>query len=549
MLRSPLPLTIALAVFAAAGCHIDLNDPGTDPPVRQLYFPVGLAYDTMPRADGHIDRYLYVSNHNADLRYGGGLVQVIDLRRFNCAVGRWCETKGVCPMAADGLPVLRMEASCDPAKADADLALRPSENEEECQLDPIDPSVVDCDETPFIVGNASVRVGNFAGGIKVYPHPRIPGGRRLFVAVRGDPSITWIEADLNELESYVDPRPGVLNCFDNPQTLTSRDGYDAARNVLSQAAGCDGSHQLYTFTCDGRPGCNVEFPTLPTEPFGMQLDTGRFSDGKEYARLLVSHLQSGQVTLIDATATQSSDMIRGVSPAFFTADNQGRRGAFALAQQRRHDPASTWYMTSNLQPVIATFRVANADVIVPSINFSFGGAFALGNDVRDIAFEPGGQRAFLTENNPPSVLVIDTRVTEGRNPGQPLNQLVDIVNVCQTPSHMGVRRAVVPGAPGAPARLATDIYVACFLSNQLMVVDPDAAGVLDTILVGRGPNDVAFNFGDVDDPEAPPAPPARRGYVTHFGEMTIGEIDLEPGSPTRNRMVARIGKPLALPKR
>jgi YVTN family beta-propeller protein len=522
-------LRLALLVAAVAGCHIDLNDPGTDPPVKQLYFPVGLAYDAVPRTDGHVDRYLYVSNGNADLRFGGGTVQIVDVRRFECAVWRYCQSHD-CP------DTLKIDPICDDdAVIDADVAFQPSANEAECQPDPLDPSVIDCDETPFIVGNATVRVGNFAGGIRLLKTGAEE--RRLFVSVRGDPSITWMDVHLGGLRIGSEPPPPLLDCFDSGTKVAS-----------PPAPGCHESHVLFNFSCTGRPGCNVEFPTIPSEPFGMRLDSGALVDGTPYARLLVSALSTGQVTLIDALGGNADSMIRNVSAAFFQADSSGRHGAFALAPQHAHDPTSSWYMTSNLQPTIATFRVANAEVIVPSISFSFGGAFAIGSDVRDIQFEPGGNRAFLTENNPPSLLVLDTRTTDMRNPGQPLNQLVDIVNVCQTPSHMGVRRAMVAGAPGTPARLKTDVYVVCFLSNQVMVVDPDAPGVEDTILVGRGPNEVVFNFGDSDDPDAPLTPPARRAFVSQYSEMSIAVIDVDPGSPTRNRMVARIGKPLPPPK-
>jgi hypothetical protein len=300
-------------------------------------------------------------------------------------------------------------------------------------------------------------------------------------------------------------------------------------------------------------GCGVENPNLPSEPFGMYIDTGSLPSPSPspYANLLVSSLSTGQVTLIDPTRGNNNvrdpmdQMILNVSQPFFQADASGRHGAFALAPQHPGDPTSTWYMTSNLQATIATFRVAQVGVIVPAVSFSLGGAFAIGTDVRDIVFEPGGNRAFLSENNPPSVLVLDTRVTEGRNPGQPINQLVDIINVCQEPSQMGVRRALVAGSPGSPPLLRTQIYVVCFLSNQMMVVDPDAPDVLDTVLLGRGPNDIAFNFGD--DDVTPPKPPARRAFVTQFSEMSVGVIDLDPNSPTRNRLVARIGKPLPPP--
>jgi hypothetical protein len=35
----------------------------------------------------------------------------------------------------------------------------------------------------------------------------------------------------------------------------------------------------------------------------------------------------------------------------------------------------------------------------------------------------------------------------------------------------------------------------------------------------------------------------RRGYVTNFSESTIAVLDLEPGSPTENQVIARLGFP------
>jgi YVTN family beta-propeller protein len=118
-------------------------------------------------------------------------------------------------------------------------------------------------------------------------------------------------------------------------------------------------------------------------------------------------------------------------------------------------------------------------------------------------------------------------------PGAPANDLTESIDVCQTPSHITVHREVIDGAPGRPSRVASRVYVTCFLSNQIMVVDPDTAVVTDTILVGRGPNDLEF-----DDAR-------QRAYVTNFSEMTIGVIDIRPGSETRNRMIARIGTPVS----
>src|SRR5439155_294850 len=104
--------------------------------------------------------------------------------------------------------------------------------------------------------------------------------------------------------------------------------------------------------------------------------------------------------------------------------------------------------------------------------FSLSGVFAAGNDGRQIFFQPDGNRAFMTENNPPSVVVIDTRPSQVSS-SLPANQVTDIVDVCQNPSHLMVRTVETQGPPGAPPLPQTRLYVACFISNQIMVVDPD----------------------------------------------------------------------------
>jgi hypothetical protein len=127
------------------------------------------------------------------------------------------------------------------------------------------------------------------------------------------------------------------------------------------------------------------------------------------------------------------------------------------------------------------------------------------------------------------------------------NQVVDVVDVCQEPSKIAVRTVSTTGANGQP-RTATRVYVVCFLANEMMVVDPDRPGVLSTILLGVGPNEVAFADGGG-------VTPSSRAYVSTFSESTvglpgvpnlagtIGLVDLDPASPTSNRMIARLGSP------
>lgn len=505
-------------MLAVTACHYALNEPGTEPQPDRLYFPTGLVVDPARR-------YLYVSNANADLRFAGGTIEVIDLQRFDCAVSQF---QGVLdPM------------QCPQAQAAAD-----SSGPRGCVYDPLDPSVIDCDEGPYIFGNTTVGVGNFAGNMRLQIRDLLT--RTLFVAVRGDPSITWINVDLNRDLTV----PGGLDCFDNPASIISRPGYNPTTRTTTAPPRCDPSHLVQNY-CKPDAGQAAARPSpdcpagstllnLPPEPFALQLDEGLRVSAAPYKRLVVSHLSTGQVTVMDVSGPPR---ITSVSDSLFPPDPSNRRGAFALAPLRPGVANSTWYLTSNLQAVIATFRIADADVVVPAQPFFIGGAFSFGNDVRDIVFDPSLPRAFLTDNIPPSVVVLDTRpLPTSIPPGQPANQVVDVVDVCQTPSHLGLRQVMVP-AVGGGLRLQTLLYVVCFLSGQVMVVDPDTAHVLDTILIGGGPNDIAFST----------TRPAR-AYTTNFIDSTIAVIDLEPSvvrqdtgqriaNRNYNRVIARIGIP------
>ncbi len=471
---------VLVLLLAAAGCHVDLNDPGTEPLAAMFYYPAGILLDPD-------QKHLYVTNGNSDLKYGGGTVQMIDLPAFEAAVAQF---------------------RADPTVKNG------------CQVDPLDQMIVNCPEGPFIFAPDTVKVGNFAGNMQLQVTG--PTTRRLFIGVRGDPSITWMDTDVGTDEP---PSGHRLNCFTDPSKVAPQ----------ATPPGCDGDHLIQTYYCQGQPNCVNDQSTIPPEPFGMVLDQGETSPGNPYARLLVSHLSGGQVMIVDAMNLGSMQkQIPYISSPFFHEDSLHRHGAYALAPQRPGDPASPWYMTSDIQPVITTFRVADLNVIIPSLEFSVGGVLPTGNDVRDLVFQAGGSRAFITQNNPPSVMVLDTRPQTGVNlPLTSVNQIIDVIDVCQQPAHISLRTPIVEGAPGTPNRVQQRLYVVCFLSNQVMVVDPDQAEVLNTILVGRGPNTLAFVEG-----------PHPRGYISNFSESTIGVLDLDPSSPTANRMVARIGVPV-----
>ncbi len=472
-----------------------------------------------------------------------------------------------------------------------------------CTFDLLDPNIIECDERPFIT--SAVKTGNFAGTIRVQSFPTppatmttrlalpigpstpcppgtsqvagtddtcagpAPADRRLWLPVRGDNSLTWIDVDKPYRGGHAgSPTPSVarLACTDpgnspgsgrldscNGQRITVRDFHNPVHPNGTCAFDVDCPQYS---TCDTSLNVCSVLP-IPQDPFGLWLDEGEGlqcdSSGancraSHYSHLLVTHLQGGEVTLINAgafspisTAEQPppvEPIVLDVRTNFFTADpTTGNFGGFAVAPLTPGDPNSFWFVTSRVNATIGVFRVSDEELVLPTVGFSLlGGAYGTGDDVRDIQVQPDGTRAFLIDNHPPTVFTLDTRpLLQGGQPvGTPTDQVTDIVDVCLGPSHLQLRQFTVPGAPGEPDAVATRLYAVCFTDGQVWVVDPDERIVTARISVGAGPNDIAFNFPS-------PAGSPLRGYVTNFTDSTIAVIDLEPGSPTENRVIGRIG--------
>jgi hypothetical protein len=545
----------------AAGCTASLNvggpckdfDTGEEPCRQQLYFPTGVAVD--PDADSNV---IYVTSSNADLRYSGGTVAAIDLKRFECALGwahagklpdgegcdsllvsLYLKNSNTLVKAGDQAKVFHL---LDPDPTDDQNRTVVEADAASCHIDLLDPRVLECDETRFVT--SAVKIGNFSGSIRVQG-PIGGFDHRLWLPVRGDPSLTFVHVKKPSKSDKNAPSGAILSCPDpqngdparrldscNAQRVTVRDFHTSCMTDMD----CPNGVSCSSGKCATVP--------LPPEPFGLYLD-----EGPGYSRLAVSHLLGGEVTLINAGSASpaSTDkivptdrIVLDVRGGFFPADGSGRRGAFALAPIHPGAPVGTpsyWYVTSRISPSVAMFRVADVNLILPAPGFTAGGGpFFAGDDVRDVVVQPDGARAFFVQNHPPALFTLDTRPQESSQSGYPQNEIVDIVDVCQGPSHLGLRRWTEAGAPGAEDRVVTRVYVVCFTTGQVAVVDPDLATVADTILVGRGPNDIAFNFANDDTTVA-----HRRAFVTNFTDSTISVIDLERGSSTENRVIARIG--------
>jgi DNA-binding beta-propeller fold protein YncE len=164
--------------------------------------------------------------------------------------------------------------------------------------------------------------------------------------------------------------------------------------------------------------------------------------------------------------------------------------------------------------------------IVRSRRVTVATAASPGDDVRGIAFAPGGKTLYALDLAPPTLVALDLEIRQGRPADQPLWA----VEVCSDPSVL--RLGFDPWRPGDPtARVA---YVVCFRSAQILLVDTTAAQVVGRVASGEGPNTLVLD------------PAHRRAFITNFADGTIGVIDLDPDHAGFLSMVLQLGVPKRL---
>ena len=344
-----------------------------------------------------------------------------------------------------------------------------------------------CDETQFIRPDSGVRVGNFATDIAVQDTGS--GTFRLIVPTRGDPSITWIDYDGTK-----------LSCTSNQD----------------QFGLCDDAHRLSYVHND------PNLDQIPEEPFAAFADSaGQFA--------MITHLTTGAVTLIDSPRGGPAE-IADVLTGFFNPDpNTGLIGSTGIAGRTPSATGDIIYVGSSSEDRVQTFTVGRPlddapPYLLPSNWFfldAVGAAAGGSTDTRGLAFSRDGNLLYLLNRNPASLQLIDTSPDAT---GFPNNRGISATSVCREASTLTVLD------PGDGAERA---YITCFQDGQIWVVDSRGlATVEDVLTVGRGP------FAIVS------APTRHEIYVTNFLEDTIAVIDVAPNSPTRNRVVLRIGQPL-----
>jgi len=513
---------IAAAVCASAiGCG--LNQEGIGPPKNQIFYPGAI------RVDPINGRWLYVVNSNSDLRYNDGTLAAVDLDAVN--TDRALESAwGNCPSVNYIYP------SSSPAKPPTD---GPPSTSAYCCWDMLDRNVLNCDERGYI--RSAVKIGSFGSAIEIQqpdptPDVRVKSDKtivdprpatqksRLFIGVRGNASITWVDAD-----ATMDPP-----------------AFDCAGSTDSDHfVECDTDHRVID---EPNPDNANPAPVLPDEPYALAIDSPApvpdpdpnksFADNQPL--LFVGHLRGGFLSAIDVTETPT---LLGSFGTIFPGDVNGSLGVTSLTVVTSGVNTGHIFATSRFLPRAGAFipisssgskvnPVRDPHTFLANAGDVFASPLA-GAEARGIQVIPGINRTYLLQRTPPALVGFDTLG------GQ--NVATDVVEMCQGPTFLYMSP---PYRPSVIATGATDtdtdkrLFVSCFEAGEVYVVDPYVPQIISIIEVGRGPAGLTFS-------NEQPAP--SYAYVVGFGANNVSVIDLRPGG-TQYHVIQRIGFPSPVPR-
>ncbi|MCA9648535.1 MAG: hypothetical protein H6712_03360 [Myxococcales bacterium] len=597
-------------------------------------------------------RYLYVSNGNNDRTYNAGTLMAIDLDAFwrawyepypDGAAALCLERRAAAELAladapqqladVDALPederdaareavydglrsvVTAAREACDPRRGrldpycgDTRCVLPPGSGvteDQPCRRLPLLPHVVECDEGPFVVAKA--HVGDFATTLAA--SIETDGGEsfaRLWLPVRGDPSVTFVDVhdqgsvlamDCDQGDDPLDPDL----CGDSHRLdhLLSNDDLDPlAREPFNAlvweqdealAGGSDRERLVFVAHSDGSQLTVIDLDGVGRDPeptivdlaplyqvgagsaggFGLAtrpcFEAGQgplgaldpepnvptLTQGCRRPLVYSSMRFVGQLVSFTASGLDVGAEVEGIVPAAEREGctievNQGcdladpstctaacgsscvevYAGPYCATPEQLGlvdaDPDDDEDPQGQSCAVQCEPRVRSARPILPSLLFdsSLTSAPVLG----DMAFaDPRGDQLLVLQTNPGALLSMDTSLTVD---GEPRDiPSAPPIEICAEPSRM----KIYTERDDAGRPLQRFALITCFRAALVYVVDLEALRVVDAIVVGTGPHDIA-----IDD--------AREvAYVINNLEFSVSVIDLGRRRPTRFQELARLG--------
>ena len=244
---------------------------GPDPSPTGLYFPVGLAVSPGGGA-------LFVANSDFNLQFNSGTLLTYDLPRLRETLRPLWSPESASPL---GDPCIGLGANTNPV-------LQPG------RCGPFDPNAPP-DYSPSLV-RGSAKIGAFATDLLFVCHPADgapggadcprgssadPRGARLFVPIRGEPSLTYFDVDDDRNHADGSPAEQTFR-LDCGQVGNGR---------------CSDGHRAGVDANDNTRGL-----TLPAEPFGIAVS-------QRADAIVVTHQSGGAVSLFTAHGPNGTSVL------------------------------------------------------------------------------------------------------------------------------------------------------------------------------------------------------------------------------------------------
>lgn len=336
-----------------------------------------------------------------------------------------------------------------------------------------------------------------------------------------------------------------VGSFPGPLRLLERDGRAVAGYILSRAEDAlfhvtlEGEPSAPTVSCPGgRRGSAVDSILRCDPDLAIAARTAR--EGNDVADLSVGGDPVGALVRRGRAPSEPDLLLTGAmvngNAATFTLDDAGAPtlvgnldlldGLYAFAEDPATGRVYTTSKSTNALQVLQVVRpdpdeaanVANpwlrlvGQVTVPE---------SLAADrARGIATSSDGTRLYASYRSPNSLVVVDISADAD---GDTADRVIAKIPLGRAPGEL----VVAEGPYGDDL-----VYVACFSSDRIDVVDPARGVVVDSIRTARGP----FGLTLVDSPELG----VRRLYVANFHAHSVGVIELDPASPFYHTEVAEI---------
>lgn len=516
---------------------------GREPPLDQVYFPVGLALSSGG------DR-LYVTNSDFDLQYNAGTLMALDAERIREMMPRECEVDGDCGAGqrcdnqSEGTQTASfwcMDAGATSPcgafgeKSAANRALEPGR----CNFATLT-QVADGQRDLLL---DTVVISAFATDSVYRRAPR--GGGRLFIPVRGDATLHWADVE--------DEQGGVSGAL-------YRDGNGLRRHIdCGQGSGseCDDGHRRG----DDSSETSVAGNTLPVEPYGVAVS----DDGEA---VVTTHQSTGQLALFvndwcdPSSGPQLTSVLSGLPtrpiaitplpiPQTYLEPDPQACGS-TVAPGARYQPS--FLVSYRFSPVVQLIRYFNAASAAPGEALLEAGDAAQvsvvpGFDTRGIAVD-GSQRqqceaacsdpaciddcaslplqVYLANRFPAGLLSGSTFASPGDFPRNDLPNLTEVEPLRGSPSRVVVGHVI--GDDGQPS---LRVFVVTFDTRFVYIYDPAVEQIEARVYTGRGPHALA-----IDGQHGV-------GYVAHFTDSYLGVIDLDRRHRSYGEIVLSLGQPRA----